>query len=338
LGCLDEAAAHLDRAAALAPDLAQPRMARGMLRLRRGDLSGWIDYGWRFAAGEALPDRRFTVPRWQGEPAPDAALLLWREQGLGDELMFATAYRDAMARAGRTVIECDPRLVGLFRRSFPTAEVRAEPPPGLAGREESPDADLETPAGSLGRWLRRSLASFDGAPYLKPDPARVAVWAERLAALGPGLTVGVCWRSRLMTARRRPAYADFTDWLPLLRLPGVRVVNLQYDAGEEELRGLEERHGVTLARWSGLDLTDDLEEVAALVSGLDLVVAAPTAVGELAGALGVPVWRVSGPTDWSMLGAGARPWFASMRVLAPGPGEPLGPVLARAARDLQSLA
>lgn len=307
--------AAIDRALELDPDLPRVRVARALLRLEDGRLSeGWSDYSWRFAAGEALPDRRFTVPQWRGEVASDKRLLIWREQGLGDELMFASLYADAISRAGQTVIECDPRLVGLFTRSFPSASIRAQRlPPDGSDAPERPDADLHVPAGDLPRLLAPSLSGFKGAPYLVVDRKRSEIARQWLSALPPGLRVGICWRSRLITTRRRHNYADVDAWAPLLAIPDIQVVNLQYSAREEEVAALG-RDGRGLHTMPDLDLTNDLEGLAALVANLDLVITAPTAVGELAGAVGTPVWRIVRDRDWSTLGAGTRPWFSSMRL------------------------
>lgn len=315
---------ELDRALELDPGLANARASRGMLLLGRGDLSnGMIDFEWRFTAGEAKPDRRFATQAWHGEELPGQSLLVWREQGLGDELMFAGLYQQAASRVGQLIIECDRRLLGLFTRSFPSAAVRPEPrlpPPGSP--PERAAADRQVPAGSLPLLVARDqLAAFDGRPYLVPDPKRVAAMRGWLAGLGAGLRVGFCWRSRLLTHRRLPSYATTGWWAPLVGMPGVVPVNLQYGALPEELSYLERQATVSLHQCPDLDITDDLEGLAALIAGLDLVITAPTAIGEMAGALGIPVWRIDGPGDWSRLGTGVRPWFSSQQQLIAPTGQ-----------------
>lgn len=307
---------ELERALELDPELANSRMNRALLRLSDGDLhGGWHDYEWRFAAGEAIPDRRFAVPAWHGEAMPDGRLLIWREQGLGDELMFASLYKKAMARVGRTDIECDPRLVRLFTRSFPSAHVRAAPAiVGTSDRFERPAAHRHVPAGALPGFFCRTLSGFNTDTYLRPDPDRTQSYHLWLNSLPSGLRVGFCWRSRLITHRRRANYLPSSQWAPLIGMPGICAVNLQYGAEEDELATLETMAGAPLHRCPDLDLTNDLDGLAALMSSLDLVITAPTAIGEMAGALGVPVWRIAGEHDWSQLGSGVRPWYPSMRV------------------------
>lgn len=312
----------LDRALEIDPDLARARVSRALLRLRDGDIAGgWGDYGWRFAAGDALPDRRFAIPQWRGEPLPRGRLLIWREQGLGDELMFASLYRAVIERvdgpSGAVVIECDPRLLRLFTRSFPAATVRVQRlPPQNSDAPEQPDMDAHISAGDAAAILRSSLQPFTGAPYLLPDKGRRASARAWLDGLPAGLKVGICWRSGLMTTRRQASYATAPDWAPIMAHSGIQAINLQYGAKPEEIAALEMAAGRPLHIMPALDLTDDLDGVAGLIAELDLVITAPTAVGEFAGAIGTPVWRIVGSADWSTLGAAIRPWFASMRLIS----------------------
>ncbi|HYD66561.1 tetratricopeptide repeat protein [Azospirillum sp.] len=337
VGARAGAEAGFRRAVELAPDHAGARWNLGLLRLERAgpDAEAWEQYGWRLKSPDIQASRRMALPEWQGEDLAGKRALVWREQGLGDELMFASLYPDLIRRAGHVVIECDRRLVPLFARSFPGAAVRAEtgdPAPMDLG------TDCHIPAGSLPRWLRPGLAAFPDAPgFLVPDASRADRWRRELAALGAGPKVGLAWRSGLTTRRRAPAYTRLDQWAPVLTVPGLVLVPLQYDRCALALTDAEARFGVTLHRWPGLDLKDDLEETAALIAALDLVISAPTAVAELAGALGVPTWRLAPGGDWSALGTAARPWFPAQRPFQPRPGEGMAGVLARLGAELASL-
>ncbi|MBB6251547.1 hypothetical protein [Nitrospirillum iridis] len=318
---LPGAADAWDRAARAHPDEARLVFGRANLDLARGDLArGWAGYAARMAADPHRFRPAPGLPPWRGQRL-DGPLLIWREQGLGDELMFASCYADAIAAAGSAVVRCDPRLVGLFSRAFPTARVVAE----ARGSEGTADAAealavAQTPAGALPGLLRRRLADFDKPEgYLRARTDLVAHWRARLADLdggsAPTLKVGVCWRSGLAVESRAGRQSALKDWIPLLARPGIRAVALQYGdtaAERAELGPLGPHH------FSDLDQRDDLEGLAGLLSALDLVVTVPTATGELAGALGVPVWRLAGELDVTCLGTGARPWFPSMRVFRTG--------------------
>jgi len=312
LGRFEEADRALRRAVELEPSSARYRYNRGLALLGAGQLvRGWEANDHGFAAGARTPDRTLPLPAWRGDPAPDATLLVWREQGVGDELRYASCYADARARVGRLVVECDHRLVGLLRRSLPDVVVRAE-----GTGPEPPDADLHCPAGSLPRWLRRSLRDFPPpGGYLTADPDRVARWRRRLAALGPGRTVGVAWRSKKLLTERLSHYTTLDELEPVLAAPGVHAINLQYGdpvQREAELAAFEARTGIVVHRWPGVDYTDDLEDMAALTTCLDLVVSVGTAPAMLAGALGRATWMLALPDPWA-LGTAHYPWMPSLR-------------------------
>lgn len=336
-----EAAAHYARAAALDPALADARFNLALTALATGDLArGWPLYEARWDGRQMRDHRRaFPCPSWRGEDLAGRHLLVWREQGLGDEILFASQLPDLLGRVeragGRLTVEVDPRLTGLLGRALPGAAIRAvspatvPPPPTGTG---IPDYHL--PLGSLPGLLRADLAAFTtpAAPWLRAETARVARWRDRLPKAG--LSVGICWRSGLRGGHRDGAYSHLRDWAGLAAIPGVRLVTLQYDDAAAEIADFEAATGHTILRWPDLDLRDDLEEVAALTTALDLVISAPTAVAELTAALGVPCWRltVGEGGDWSMLGTGVRPWFPAQRVIS---GDSAAMAVARAAAALR---
>ncbi|WP_049974155.1 tetratricopeptide repeat protein [Azospirillum sp. B4] len=320
--CQQDAAADLYRQSlALDPNQVDARFTLGLIQLAAGDLvAGWAGYETRWRTRQMAPHwRPFPMPQWRGENLRAKRLLVWGEQGLGDEVMFGSLLPDLRARVaaegGQLVVECEPRLVGLFGRALPGVVVRA-PSSGLGKVPVVTDVDLHLPMGSLPALLRPGLADWTGAPFLTARADVAASWRDRLATFGDGVRVGICWRSGILRGDRSGAYTSLADWRPLLTLPGVIPVTLQYSATEAEIRPVEQDLGITLHRWPDLDLREDIEGLAGLMTGLDLVISAPTAVGELAGALGLPCWRVGTNTDWSGLGTAARPWFNTMSVIS----------------------
>lgn len=322
LGRLDQAIALYRALLKTAPDDPELHYDLAMALLRAGRLpEGFAAFEWRFKRPHGLGVARLKPPhpRWQGETLAGRGILIWREQGLGDELYFAGLYPEIVARAARTVIDCDPRLAGLFARSFPGAEI--------APRGETPDPrlidtslDYHSPAGSLARWLRPTPAAFPASNrFLRADTGQVRSWRRRLARHGPGPWIGISWRSGLVTGNRSQHYSSLDQWGPIFALPGAGFVNLQYDRCGPELDAAEARHGIDIVRFDDLDLRDDLDTVAALTTALDAVVAPPNAVAAMAGALGVPVWMMTVPDiipdNWAYLGTDHLPWLPAVRVM-----------------------
>lgn len=332
---------HSARAVEADPGNPQLRFRSGIHRLAAGDLDrGWAEYDALWAKSSAVR-RMDAPPRWTGDGLAGRGLLVTADQGIGDELLFSSCVPDAVRAAARVVLECDPRLVSLFRRSFPgvfvhpyeRAGTRARPiqhyrwiPPDL-----KPDAMIE--AGALMRWFRPSVAALDaaGGPWLVPDPDRVAAMGTALDALGPGLRIGVSWRSMRLTEMRNVHYPGLAAFSPVLRVPGVTFVCLQYGSGwQEELRAA----GQPVAVVPGLDTTADIEGVAALVSQLDAVICPSSTLGWIAAAVGVPNWLLYNTPVFLEFGTDRFPGFPTVRPYRKPQVAPWEPLLARVAADL----
>ena len=136
---------------------------------------------------------------------------------------------------------------------------------------------------------------------------------RRLDAIAPGPKIGLSWRSRSNGRLRSQFYASVADLEPIVRIPGVTFVNLQYDDCAVELLEIRERFGVTVHAFDDLDLFDDLDGAAALTAALDFVISANTSVATIAGGLGVPAVEFCGrPIAERYPIAGRDPWFPSI--------------------------
>jgi tetratricopeptide (TPR) repeat protein len=337
LGRLDEALAAYERALALKPDHPPALWRRALLRLMKGEFHrGWSDYEARLAS-VSHPWRRFAQPLWQGEPLAGKTLLVHGEQGLGDEIMFASCLPELVAQAGHCVIDCHPRLAALFQRSFPAATVHGGwQTDDMAWLADCPPADYQVPAGSVPRILRSRRERFPShAGYLRADGERTAAWQARLATLGKGLKVGLSWRGGTQASRTRLRSLSLVDLLPVLRVEGVQFVDLQYTDTVAERARLENEHGVRLTHWPGA--LADYDETAALVSALDLTLSVCTAVVHLAGALGRPAWVMTPYSpEWRYGHAGeAMIWYPSVRLVRQPVYGAWEPVIAEIARRME---
>ncbi len=318
LGDASAASACLQRALAIAPDCAEAHALNAQLLLRQEQYArGWQEYEWRLRCHDThfRQDRR--LPRWDGAPAPALTLKIYAEQGLGDQIMFASCLSEAAARVASCDVECEPRLLDLFARSFPALRFHPQQPaldrPWAA---VSPASAAHIHLGSLPGLFRNDRAQFPpAAGYLQADASRVAHWAAVLAALGPGLKVGIAWRGGVPRTRQSFRSVALELWLPLLQLPGVRFVSLQHGGGNDEIAALATPAGVRISHWQAA--IDDCNESAALIGALDLVICVCGSVVHLAGALGKDVLvLVPACPEWRYLGCGDRmPWYPSVRMV-----------------------
>jgi tetratricopeptide (TPR) repeat protein len=309
------------------------RLSRSTILLCQGRLGeGWDEYEARthpqFASRtEFLIDR----PRWEpGLSLAGKRLLVVGEQGLGDEVLFGNLLPDvveALGPKGTLYLSVEKRLVPLFQRSLPTAKVGAHATYDLGGRfgrtagflEDLSQVDLWTPMGSLLREFRRSVAAYpDRDAYLFADPQRVAHWREALAGAPAGAKVGLLWKSAVGKDSRHRYFSPFAAWAPVLAQQGVTFVNLQYGDCAEELAAAKRDFGVEIWQPPGIDLKQDLDDVAALSSALDLVVGFSNATLNIAGACGAPTFLISTPGAWPRVGEEERyPWYPKTRVFLP---------------------
>ena len=301
---------------------AQILRAEALLRMGRFE-RGWEDYDARWHGPLSVP-RPFRFPEWRGERASDKRLLVFAEQGLGDQILFASCLREAQARVKSCVLECDRRLRGLMQRSFPDAVVveammRDEHPPWLAALGPF---DLQVPAGNLPGIFRRRISDFPAqAGYLQADPARTERWRERLAATGPRPWIGVSWRGGLISTRGPLRSIPLTVLAPALQGVAATWVNLQYGDCRAELDEVASRWDLRIHHWQ--EAIDDYEETAALVAALDLVVSVSTAMVDLVGSLGRKALVLLPYTaDWRFGFRGSTmPWYPTLRLFRqPVPG------------------
>ena len=316
-GDLDRANAHYRGALRVAPSHAEANREFGMLRLAQGDFSkdvwGAFRHRRRCAGFEAAVSS-CPAPLWSGQPLQDKTVLVHGEQGLGDEILFASCYPDLIASAKRCVIETEPRLETLFQRSFPGAMVLGRQREAeLAARY--PGIAYKVPCGDLPLYFRTSPASFAGrGPYLHAHADAVAQWRNLLEGLGSGLSVGISWRGGTTRSGQSVRSIALQQWLPVLRVRGVHFVNLQYGECGEELEMARGTLGANVRHWP--DAIADYDETAALVCALDLVITVTTSLAHLCGALGRPVWILANAAPrWCYMASGDRtPWYPSAQI------------------------
>lgn len=320
-GDFEQADRQYEAAVRLDPQSVDARANRAFLRLQRGDFAaGWQDYELRWQTEQGLAPRDyFTCPEWNGEPLTGKTLLVHGEQGIGDEIMFASCFNQLAARAKRVIATCTPRLLPLFRRSFPAIEIE----PVERGQEANwvrrrPATDYHIAAGSVPRLLRPSIESFAPARcYLRADPVAVAAWRKRLAALGGTCRIGIAWRGGARIEHRLHRSTELTQWTDLLAQSGVDWIDLQFGDTAEERRKLAAERGIRLHRFGEADPAGSLADHAALVAALDLVIAVDSTTVHLAGALGGEVWTLASRTSgwrWT-IGRETSLWYPRMTIL-----------------------
>ena len=322
LGRLDEALASFQKARELNPDFAEAHRNAAIALLMHGDFkAGWDAYEWRWRYEDSATGwRDFPYPVWQGEGG-EGAVLIWGEQGVGDKVLYAGMIPELLARGHKVVIETDARLVELFERSFPglVAVAKSDPPDPATLRS---DIRWHSSIASLGRWLRPDEESFPKrTSYLVPDSQRRLRYRALLEGAplqsGAGPIVGISWGSSNPRIGQHKSL-NLGQWAPILRVPGVRFVDLQYGDTSSARAAVESELGVTIAHIPGLDLREDLDGLAALAAACDLVISVSSTTAHLAAAVGCPTWimvpATAGSLWYWMQGTDRTPWYPAVTI------------------------
>lgn len=310
-----DAVQHYDKALAFRPDFALAKWNKFLSCMALGRLAeGWdlYDSRWTADVGNRSNFRSYERPLWAGEHV-GGVLLVWGEQGLGDQILHASMVPDLLQHADSVVVEVEPRLVPLFARSFPDVRVVALGNELYRGRVHA-----HVPIASLGKYLRPSWDSFGqrAGAYLTADHERAATLRERLAH-DKRTVVGLSWRSVNLIAGHSKS-VPLKDFESVLRLPGCRFIDLQYGDTLEERQAVEREVGVAVERLADIDNTNDIDGLAALIAACDVVVTVSNTTAHIAGALGKPTWLFV-PFGYARIwywfkGRNDCPWYAQVRL------------------------
>lgn len=301
LRCIDLA----EKALLINPDLAVARHNRGLARLMLRDFAqGWEDYAQTLGV-KHREARDYGVPDWDG--VSPGKVLVYGEQGVGDEIMFASCLPDIQ---NEIVLDCDARLEKLFARSFPNTAVygtrfKSESPI----MAEHPDIKWQCAIGQLPTYYRKSEAAFPGTPYLSPNQDYKTMF-RGLFDTWKGKKVGLAWRGGLINTGERVRSLALGDLEPILSDENT-YISLEYKP--VSYADIDKYNLKVFPKITGKG--QEIDELAALISQLDYVITCCTTVVYIAGALGVPCYVLT-PSEpgYRYHAHGDFPWYKSVRL------------------------
>jgi Tfp pilus assembly protein PilF len=278
----DESLKWSDRATKAGSTTAENTENRAMALLMKGDWSGWKYY--RESAGGTKQRTLKTYndpeePMWEGQPG---TVVIYGNQGIGDEIAFASCIPDA-AKNNKIILDCDERVEGLFRRSFPGVKVYG------TRHKESRDwdhlVDYSLPVDCLPSMFRLKDEDFPGTPYLVADPERRLQWRSLFDSYKKPV-IGISWSGGTTLTGSGKRSVSLEKLLPLFKSIDAVWVSLEYKDRREKIKEFQQETGIEIKDFSRAVHVQDYDETAALVAEVDLVVSVTTAVVHLAGALG----------------------------------------------------
>jgi len=303
------------KALALNPDSADFKFNFSLLQIENDFLAeGFSNYEARWGRKKnAVSFARYNIfPRWAGESLSGKSILIWREQGIGDEFQFGTLIPEFENLGGKVIIGCSKKVVDIFQWSFPWAEVC-----DISGEDSviGSQFDYQIPMGSLAGIFRKTLDDFRNfqkpyIPRLKEGEQKVR---DKLQLERGQLLIGLSWRSS------KTSFHDLSvEYLaPLATIKGAVFLAVQYDDCLPELEQVRDL-GLSVHYYTDIDQKDDLASACALIGACDLVISASTSVFQQSGSLGVPTIMF----DAFRCRSKRIPWHRTVRVLELNPDEP----------------
>lgn len=283
-GQLDQALQAYVKAISYKPNFAEAHNNMAGVYLRKLDFKrGFELYEWRWKIKAAHGKKVNTFkPFWEGQKKK--RVFLWAEQGIGDEIMFSSMIPELHAISSELVVQCDERLIPLFRRSFNKEIVYESKLQNV--RED--DYDYHIPMGSLFQIFRPDENSFKltSRGYLKCNQTKANEIRNELQKNRHKKLVGINWRSNSLLPGAFHRNLNLAQLATCINAPNIQLVNLQYGEVSEEIRLFEDSYGVKILEFPKVDNFYDIDGLSALIKACDQIASVDNATAHLAGALG----------------------------------------------------
>ncbi len=316
-GRYSEAMPLWDKSLKLNPKNAQARMNRGLANLGMGKFeTAWDDYEDRFHEDNFIPERFKELPKWPGPGTEPAPVLIWVEQGIGDEIMFASMYNELAHLREKFAAECNPRLIDTFKESFP--HIFFIPTRSL---KDHSAFKWQISIASLGRVLRRSRDAFDqhrsAGGYLKQSADALDRSTKAALTELPKPWIGVSWESYALTmnfrGRKSIPSAEFAEFTKGFK---GSFINLQFPNPHRHENPAPQVVPENVHTLPNLDLKNNLRGLTSLLREMDHVVTIGNSVAHLCGAFGIPTTvLLPSVADWRWQFSGDKSvWYESLNL------------------------
>ena len=324
--------AAADEALRLDPDFDKARWNRGLLLLESGNFAdGFDDYRAGLTIGERLlktyaedPEQEpqlvsdlEVLKKWRHDNGKRPRLIVWGEQGLGDEIMFSTIFPD-LAEDAEIIYDCHPRMHDIMTRSYGYLCKEIYPTRKLKGADwykDTPPCQFKCSIGDIARWYRRSLDAFTHAkiaeaPWIVPNAAESAKYRANLEDLAPGKKyVGFAWTGGILSTQRWYRCCQLPELAPMLMHPDIQPVSLQYEDDAAPVQAFYEDTDKLVYRFPGITEHFDMDHTLALIDSLDAVVTVCQTVAHLAAAAGKQTFVLTPDKPAWRYGLTSKEWF-----------------------------
>ena len=248
-------------------------------------------------------------------------ILVLREQGIGDEILYGTMYPDLLDKYSNVTIECDERLLELFKNSFNKKKSDKFFKLGYFSSDKNKinDFDYIIYAGSLGRYFRDNIDSFPIKPYIKNIKNYKDLELEKIIKKSNDIKIGISWKS-FKNRYASEKSLQIRDFINILDIENSTIFNLQYGNVQNELSSFLEKNNHQIISLEKLDLFNNLSGLANFLTSLDYFVTVSNSTAHLAGALGIKTILIKPENHASFhywdYQDGKTPWYSSVTIIS----------------------
>jgi tetratricopeptide (TPR) repeat protein len=274
-----------DEAVRIHPNFKKALYDKSLIKLStKSFLDGWPLYENRWARLEKNDYLMTTKPELTTFNISDKKIFIWAEQGIGDQIIYSSLLHDALKTNNQFCVSLDPRLIALFTRSFAWSN-RIE---FIASNEKVSESkyDFHLPLGNLGKFFRNSINDFDLHPlsYLKANDTHCKT-LRKIIINNRKKICGISWMSKNIEVGIHKSIS-LIELLPILSLPNMTFINLQYGDTKKEIDDIQKNYGLEIQSINEIDNFNDLDGLTAMASICDYIITSSNVTAHIAGALG----------------------------------------------------
>ena len=273
-----------DEALRLNPAFKQSLYIKSFIKLASQSFQdGWYLYENRWQATEKAKYLKTSVPELTDFSVVNKTIFIWAEQGIGDQILFSSLLYDAFKTQNHFYVSLEPRLINLFKRSF--SHLDHVTFISIHERLAESKYDFHLSIGSLGKFFRNSIEDFNSHPkaYLKTDEIQVSALRNKIKK-NPQKICGISWMSQNAEIGKEKSLS-LTELLPILSIPNITFINLQYGETKKEINSILNQHGIEIYTIDEIDNFNDLDGLASLINTCDYIVTSSNVTAHIAGAL-----------------------------------------------------
>jgi tetratricopeptide (TPR) repeat protein len=305
---IEESLDILNEGLKVKPNSEQANFNKSIILLQSGNLKeGWELYEWRWRVSEwTSKPFKTSKPKWNGEK--NVSLYLWSEQGIGDEVMFASIYNDIKKDVQKLTVKVDIRLKLIFERSFPGINFVSE------NEIKESEFEYHLPVGSMAKFYRNTEEEFsrNNDKFLKTNEEINHSIKKYFSKYEGKRKIGISWKSKNPLSGLKRS-AELEDIINYINDDEAVFINLQYGDVVDEISKVKNK-GFEILNIEEIDNMKNIDGLLSIIEHCDEVISIDNSTVHFAGALGKKtevLMHESADFRWEMQGNTTK-WYKSL--------------------------